>query len=318
VVSEFLEAGEDREMLRKWTNTALAEVWETKGGGDIDISRLLTRAESYGPNDLPLGVEVILAGVDVQPDRLEVQFVGHGLNGELWVIAYGILHGDPNDGFVWRELEETLVQPLGRVDGRQMFCRAAAIDSGGYNTAAVYDFCAAKRITRPGRAVSLFATKGSSVASSPIWDARPKRSHSGKPLHIVGVSAAKECVMAWLGIEPNADGSPTPNCIHFPQDADIDEKYFAQLTSEYCETRFRFGVASKHWILPPGKKNEALDTFILAFALRGMFRAQDCARLSGITSTAPAATAERVNKRPNVAAENYEGENEIPPTKQWW
>ena len=46
------------------------------------------------------------------------------------------------------------------------------------------------------------------------------------------------------------------------------QTYFAQLTSEAVQTRFKEGRPYRVWVLPPSKANEALDTAVYALAAR--------------------------------------------------
>ena len=80
IISEFEEAKRelkehgDVEKMKVWINTALGETWEEKGKA-VDEDTLLSRREHYGA-DLPDGVLLVTAGVDVQDDRFEVELTG--------------------------------------------------------------------------------------------------------------------------------------------------------------------------------------------------------------------------------------------------
>ena len=63
-------------------------------------------------------------------------------------------------------------------------------------------------------------------------------------------------------------GKPGPGYIHFPIGGAFDETYFAQLTAETVQTRYKEGRPYRVWVLPPGKANEALDTAVYALAAR--------------------------------------------------
>ena len=80
LASMFLEAKDHPGALKAFVNLTLGETWEERGE-QIDEGSLLARRESYGP-ELPAGVCVVTAGVDVQDDRLEVEFVGWGIGEE--------------------------------------------------------------------------------------------------------------------------------------------------------------------------------------------------------------------------------------------
>src|SRR6266851_269689 len=78
IVREFLEAKGDQELMRKFTNTALAELWTQQYAATFDVNALMLRAEVYSPDALPEVVQIVTGFCDVQGDRLEVQFVGVG------------------------------------------------------------------------------------------------------------------------------------------------------------------------------------------------------------------------------------------------
>jgi phage terminase large subunit GpA-like protein len=83
-------------------------------------------------------------------------------------------------------------------------------------------------------------------------------------LYILAVNAAKESIYARLRVDP-----PGAGALHFPQTH--PPEYFEQLTAERVEvTRWR-GREIRKWIKPSGRRNEALDCRVYAYAaLHGM------------------------------------------------
>ena len=96
---------------------------------------------------------------------------------------------------------------------------------------------------------------------------------------MVGVDTAKDAIYSRLRI-----GKLGPGYIHFPIGGAFDETYFAQLTAETVQTRFKEGRPYRVWVLPPGKANEALDTAVYALAARHATRV----RLDLLPRSAPA------------------------------
>ena len=80
---------------------------------------------------------------------------------------------------------------------------------------------------------------------------------------MVGVDTAKDAIIAGCG-----SASRGPGYIHFPIGGAFDETYFAQLTAETVQTRYKEGRPYRVWVLAPGKANEALDTAVDALAAR--------------------------------------------------
>ena len=79
---------------------------------------------------------------------------------------------------------------------------------------------------------------------------------------MIGVDTAKDTLYGRLRIP-----SPGPSYMHFPAGGAFDGEYFAQLSSEVVRTRYQQGRPYRVWVLPPGRRNEALDT--AAYALGG-------------------------------------------------
>jgi phage terminase large subunit GpA-like protein len=255
LVEEFLRVRNDPSLLQTFVNLVLGETWEEQGE-TVAANDLVGRAEVYGPDAMPDGVLAVVAGVDTQDDRLEVQVVGYGAKEEAWPCLYEVLHGDPAQPQVWKDLDELLLRTYSTDNGRQLRVRATCIDAGGHHAERVYAFARARRNRR------VFATKGAGGAR-PIW---PKRASKGgvkgaETVFIVGVDTAKDAVYGRLRIK-----QPGPGYIHFPADEAFDDAYFAQLTSESVVTRYREGRPYRVWVLPKGKRNEALDTFVYALA----------------------------------------------------
>lgn len=92
---------------------------------------------------------------------------------------------------------------------------------------------------------------------------------------VIGSSTAKDSIYGRLKLRPRPQGEPNPGFIHFPQalrearTEAFNADYFAQLTSEKVVTeRNAKGRLQRNFVLPAGKRNEALDTFAYALAAR--------------------------------------------------
>jgi len=257
--TEFLACKGDPVRLKPWVNGYLAESWEEDAEG-IDGDTLLGRREGTWPR-LPEGVALLTAGVDIQDDRIEIEIVGWGRDRESWSIDYRVLWGDPSAPAVWADLDTLLQLPWPHARALPpLQIKAAAIDTGGHHTLAVYRFCRA----RLGRRV--FAIKGVSRPGDPIWPRRPSRNNKGRvPLFAVNVDAAKEAILARLKIE-----TPGAGYCHFPAERDVE--YFRQLTAERAVTRYDRGRPKRIWFKRDADRNEALDARVYAMAaLHGLF-----------------------------------------------
>src|SRR6185369_2795062 len=82
-------------------------------------------------------------------------------------------------------------------------------------------------------------------------------------IFMIGADTGKDVVYSRLRIP-----KPGPGYVHFPIGGAFDAEYFAQLTSEAVQTRFKEGRPYRVWVLPDGRRNEALDTAVYALAAR--------------------------------------------------
>ena len=145
---EFPAAKRLPETLRVWVNTFLGESWED-AGEQVDDYAIANRRETYA-EQVPAGVVVLTAGVDLQDDRLEVEVLGHGRDEESWSIKWrtiyvdpSSIYGDPSSRAVWDDLDDIIRAPLEHERLGEMHIRATCIDSG-HHTNAVYSFCKAR------------------------------------------------------------------------------------------------------------------------------------------------------------------------------
>lgn len=250
----------DVSLMRAFVNTVLAETWE-EAGDKVDASGLSKRAEAYGLRVVPVGVLLVVAGVDVQADRLQVQLLGLGEMEEIWVADWHVIRGDPALAETWDELHEYLQRRIVREDGVQLRVSAAGIDSGGHHTHEVYQF------TRRHANRHYLAVKGSSQAARPILgkpsdvdiDYKGEKIKRGARVWPIGTDTAKTLIYGRLRLEV-----PGPGYVHFSHELDVD--YYDELTSERLRTKYIKGRPYLEWVKPAGKRNEGLDTFVYALA----------------------------------------------------
>ena len=251
MVVSFLKAKRLPETLKVWVNTSLGETWKEATEG-VDPKGLLKRKENWG-RIAPDGVIVITAGVDVQDDRLEAEVIGWGLAQESWSLQYHVLHGDPAQNKVWEDLDTVLHQTIQSADGRTLSLSAACVDSGGHQTQRVYEYCKAREHER------VFAIKGASQIGKPLVSKFSKNNKLRVKLFTIGTDTAKQMLYSRLKIH-----QPGPGYCHFP--ADYPEEYFKQLTAERIQTKFVNGHPTRVWVMPKGRRNEALDCRVYGMA----------------------------------------------------
>ncbi|WP_321336554.1 phage terminase large subunit family protein [Breoghania sp.] len=258
----FLAMKDDPAQLQTFVNTILGEPWSGLMGESADPDELFNRREEFPIDHLPDGVAALTCGVDVQPDRLELEVVGWGRDEESWSIDYQVIPGDPSGLDVWDNLDDYLSRRWahpGTANGMRIL--ATCVDTGGANTQSAYAF------VRPREGRRIWGIKGMRGAR-PVWPRKPSRNNKGKiNLYLLGVDAAKEVVTArFTKSGPGASGA---GACHWPMERDKD--YFEQLTAEKKVTRYQKGFRVIGWEKKDKARNEAFDCRVYAYAaLQGL------------------------------------------------
>jgi phage terminase large subunit GpA-like protein len=256
MAEDFLKAKKHKDTLRVFVNTRLGETWRDEE--TIEYEDLTLHKEDYD-HEVPDGVLVLTAGVDIQADRIELEIVGWGVDRENWSIDKHVLYGDPELPAVWEDLEGRLTHRY-RGSQREFAIACVAIDSG-YHTNVVMAFC------RKFKGRRWFPVKGLSTPGNPIVKKGSKDDHHRIHVWTVGTDTAKDEVFSFLRV----DQPGTPGFCHFPNDDRYDESYLKQLCAEKRASRFKMGreyhIYEK---LRAGIRNEALDIRVYATAARAI------------------------------------------------
>lgn len=298
IVAEWLRVKDRPAALQTFITEYLGEAWKAPDEG-ADWSALFARRETYRIGSVPQRPAVLVAGVDVQSDRLHVLIDAWGLDQEVWAIDYRILLGSPQEPAVWEALRRVLT-----AEYSGLRVQVAMIDSG-YASQSVYSFChSAPR----GLA---WAVKGMESRSPPVGqpsrvDLQFGKRRLAKAARVLPVSTSyfKEQLLHSLSIRDRSSG---PSFAHFPE---FDESFFQELTAErrVVETTGRgYRKAVWHKIR---ERNEALDCRVYSSAgayVLGLVRmdALELANRSGALSSSgagssPASTARRRNLKRGV------------------
>jgi phage terminase large subunit GpA-like protein len=256
-VSEFLEAKDDPEKLRVWTNTFLCETYE-EDYDKIEQHDIENRAERY-EDLIPSKVRILSVGGDIQKDRIEVLLDGWAYEHERFAIEHKIFWGNTEEDEVWNELDSYLSQHFLHPSGKMMKIDCGCIDMG-------HDQDRVLTFLRKFIPKKILPCKGINVAGPnppPILPGRPSKNNKQKlPFWPVGVTEAKKTIYARLGMEPGG-----PRTMHYPLGRGFDSEYYKQLTIEKAKTRFKNGRPYKIFEPPStSSKNEAIDLSVYSLA----------------------------------------------------
>ncbi len=279
IATEFVAAKKAPETLKAFMNTVLAELWAERGAAP-EWEKVYLRREQYELGIVPVNGLFLVAGVDVQDDRLEVEIKAYGRGKESWSVDYRVIQlpdqsGQPlktSSPEVWQELEALLAKDWPHAAGGTMPIMAMAIDSG-FRPQMVYDFAAhhpqpahgpaGDRIDAPR---TVIPTKGTPnafklIASVSGTDAARKR--QGVRIWSIGTHWAKQEFYDWLRLELPTDPDET-----FPAGyqhyAYGDPDFYKGLCSESRVVRALSGKVE--WVKDPAVRNEPLDVAVLCRA----------------------------------------------------
>jgi phage terminase large subunit GpA-like protein len=267
LVARWLDAQGDPAKLKRFVNTSIGETWEDRSR-DIKPHTLAARVEPPELRMIPSGCLLLTAGIDTQDDRLAVQIVGWGRGLRAWIIDYLEIPGDPHQDPLWMRLSEILHTPYTNTRGRDLRIRCAAIDSGGHHTHAVYNYVRGASRGDGGyspHGLTVMAIKGANTPSKPVLSGRPAHLdinfrgrviRNGVQLWTVGVDTVKHNLFGRLS--GDSEIPPEDRALRFP--SGLDEEYFRMLTAEV------FNPERNRWEIRRGRRNEALDTWVYAFA----------------------------------------------------
>lgn len=267
--------------MRTFVNTRLAVTWDITDmeEGAVDDNMLQKRAEAYGA-ELPDGVIVLTAAVDVQDNRLEVEVRGWARNYETWGIYKTEIYGELHLSETWDRMEEYLDRTFTFGDGRELGVSIFLIDSGGHHTNQVYKW--SKNMRKKGKRcvtikgmdrdndIPLIYKKSIVSIRETLRDGTTTdRVIDRTVLQILGVNAGKEDISNRLKITEPGEGY-----CHFPSDPGrgYDEKYYKGLTSERRVFKQVNGKLKVTWEKKAGARNEPFDLLNYNYAAIELLR----------------------------------------------
>ncbi|MFS2326552.1 phage terminase large subunit family protein [Brucella sp. H1_1004] len=296
LAKEFVSAKNDPSKLQTFINTILAQGWK-ENTDELDDIELASRAEDFSlvaeaaedesetdTTGIPIQVLIITAGVDVQDDRLEVTFIGWDKEGIPYALGHEVIWGRYDDHTTWSELDVALGTQWDHPLGGKIKVEATCIDSSdGETMETVYRY-AFPRFRR-----RVFAIKG--VGGNRPWIEKSKSTVKGGKLFIVGVDGIKSHIFGRLARTSSMRFSKA-----------LPDVWFEQLVGEQLVVKYSRGQTIRQFVPVPGRRHEALDCTVYAFAARQMVNA-NWAHREGELSTPP--ETKRVSIIPEIAPSEW-------------
>lgn len=250
-----LKAEGDPDLLIEWKQQVMAEPFEFRSQAG-ELVPLVSRRETYAA-EVPLGVGVLVATVDVQHDRLELLIRGFGVGQESWDVAHHRIYGDPDERDVWDRLAALIWRPFQHESGAPIFVRAVGVDSGD-TPERVYEWC------RKHARLNAWPLKGMEMKRSQPLIMRSKSKGATARLFLIDDARFKRKVLRRLRIK-----EPGPGFMHFPvAGADgLDDEYLAQFENEREEPKGKDRDGNIVFKWKKTGPNEAIDLAKMALAV---------------------------------------------------
>lgn len=240
--------------LQTFVNLQLGEPWDPQES-DLDPAQLVNLREEYLA-DIPGGVGVLTAAVDVQVDRLELAVRGWGVGEESWLIAHHRLIGDPATTDVWERLERLRLKAWKHESGRELRIRLLIVDAG-YRSTEVYSW------VKPRQGRGVLAVMGTDSRQKEPIRTTKRPNKAGIKLFTFDANAFKDILFSRLRLRRSG-----PGYLHFPaptkdgglaQDRAPDAEYFHQFGAERFELETKAGTVRRVWKKIADRRNEAVD-----------------------------------------------------------
>lgn len=248
IATEFLAKKDDQEQLKTFFNTTLGLLFVGMGE-ELNVDRLGDRREAYNA-EVPMGVGLLTAFVDVQEDRLEVDVRGWGAKEESWHIYLQRIWGDPDAPAVWEQLEAIRQKAWKHESGAELRIRVMMVDSG-YKQDSVFQY------VKPRQGQGVYASKGVDNAKQPLSRAS-RANRDGVKIFTFNPVTFKDILFSRLKRKTAGAGY-----MHFGPEATTgaDDAYFLQYGAEKRVQTWKGAKPSVSY-KAVRKRNEAIDHYV--------------------------------------------------------
>lgn len=247
--------------MRTFQNLILAETYEVESEKPPEYEILYGRREFYPENQkgeiiLPERCLFLVAGADVQQDRIEAEIIGVGLDEEIFGIQYKIFRGNTETPKIFNEFDQWIQRAWKHPSGHLLVPACACVDAAN-KPEQIYAYahrCMPRKV---------FAIRGMR-GYTPNWVSRSQGRN--QRLFLLKIDTAKEALYSRLRLIDHGPGYQ-----HFPANhgAGYDLVYFQQLTAEVMRRTFHEGRQIVYFDLAQsGGRNEALDARVYAMAAK--------------------------------------------------
>lgn len=256
LAAQFLASKDDPARLQNWTNSWLAEPWEERIEAPVAESVAAAVVRGHRMGQVPPGVLVATAGVDVQGDRLVYVVRGWGMDDESWLLTAGQVT-------TWDELADVLFRNVWTTaaNAGAAGVRVALIDSR-YRRDEVVDFARRFPQVRLGAGVDRMGPLPFTTTALEKHPRTGQRLPNSLLVWSITVGLFKDAL---------AHSMRNPEKWHVPED--LPDGYERQMASEHKIRVRHGGHEHQRWVVKPGSAaNHFWDCEVYALAAARMVR----------------------------------------------
>ena len=251
-------SADPKRAMRPLVNTVDAEPFDPTEESEKppDWQRLYKIRENY--TLAPKAVSLVTCFVDIQNNRLELEWKGWARDEQSWGLDYLVLDGNPLDiqpGSVWHRLMTELQRKFKREDGAELELSMCFVDAGKWGDWAFQAYRLSQ--TFPKLMGKFMLSKGVGQQGAPINPRKMASIHRNIKGIPIGAWAGKDLIYTRLRLDPNEDGTFPSGYMHHPMS--YDANYFQQLTSDSVVMEYKGGEEVRRYGNNEGKRDEALD-----------------------------------------------------------
>jgi phage terminase large subunit GpA-like protein len=200
-------------------NTGFGELFQV-GADAMPWEDVRNLAAPYHLGEVPQGVRVITAGIDVQKDRLIYAVRGWGMKMESWLIGFGEIYGETEREAVWAQLGELL-----DTDYSGLRIRLCAVDSG---------YRPGDKWRRPEHMVYRFARSRAGVIATKGHDRQDKPLRASRIDVKAGGQTVRRGLQLWH-VDSDHFKSWVQGRLSWPPDQPGGWRIPEDVTNDYCQ-----------------------------------------------------------------------------------
>lgn len=255
IVEEWQDCQGDINKIQSFMNNVLAKTWDIKHSGTITEEII----QGLIPSKDLSGVVAVTAGIDIQDDRIEIQYAGFDQSDNVYILGYDIIPGEMNTSAPYVEMGRSVLEARFKCGDNLLRVAVACIDTQGHHTKTVHEFLKSNENLKSTKFIGI---NGNGYADYEISDkVGSSKDIRGSKFYSIGTNVLKHQVYNAIRNYDRDRGA-----FRIAENANLPKDYAKQLTAEKMEIRRLKGVDKVVFTNDHKRRNEALDTLVYCHA----------------------------------------------------